>query len=272
MASNTRTNITVDAELLSQARDLGGERLRRAGNALARDCGRASARAVAGREPRGDCRRQRLSGPTRAVVRRAAAVLMSRCTVHENPGASRGAAPLLLDVQAELLSDLATRVVVPLIPLADFGRPVARSHPTLMVSGAAHVMATHLIAAIPRAALGAETVRSSGSGRGSMPSPAASTPAFPGAGSAVSERTALPRRWPIAHRGVATGALVRPGESSQVRCTPVTVPSPSVTAARSAGQASRVPDGSPSSGRYLQRGWKRSAGRLPKAVMPRSRR
>ncbi len=81
---------------------------------------------------------------------------MSQCTVHENPGASRGAAPLLLDVQADLLSDLATRVVVPLIPLADFGRPVARLHPTFMVSGAAHVMATHLIAAIPRAALGAE--------------------------------------------------------------------------------------------------------------------
>jgi hypothetical protein len=36
-----------------------------------------------------------------------------QCDVHENTGASRGFAPYLLDVQADLLRQLDTRVVVP---------------------------------------------------------------------------------------------------------------------------------------------------------------
>ena len=66
----------------------------------------------------------------------------------------------------------------------------------------------------------------------SMPSPAAIT------SSATPKRTALPRRWPIARRGVSIGALSRPDGSSQVRCTPVILPARSVTAAISAGQVS----------------------------------
>ena len=45
---------------------------------------------------------------------------------------------------------------------------------------------------------------------------------------------------------------MRPDGSSQVRCTPVISPSPSVTAASRAGQVSRVPSGVPGSGRYQQ--------------------
>ena len=67
----------------------------------------------------------------------------------------------------------------------------------------------------------------------SMPSPAAMTsPATP-------KRTALPSRSPIARLGVSIGALSRrPIGSSQVRCTPVILPSRSVTAAIIAGQVS----------------------------------
>ena len=39
-----------------------------------------------------------------------------QCDVHRNDAASAGYAPFLLDVQADLLADLDTRVVVPADP------------------------------------------------------------------------------------------------------------------------------------------------------------
>ncbi|MGH7078869.1 MAG: CcdB family protein, partial [Acetobacteraceae bacterium] len=49
--------------------------------------------------------------------------------VHANPGPSAGYAPYLLDVQADLLAELDTRVVVPLIRAEAFGRRISRLHP-----------------------------------------------------------------------------------------------------------------------------------------------
>ncbi|KPH87197.1 hypothetical protein GLUCOINTEAF2_0204169 [Komagataeibacter intermedius AF2] len=66
----------------------------------------------------------------------------------------------------------------------------------------------------------------------SIPSPAART------SEAAPKRTAWPSRSPIARRGMATGALPFPSRASQVRCTPVTRLSGSVTAAIMAGQVS----------------------------------
>ena len=63
--------------------------------------------------------------------------------------------PYLLDVQANLLSDLQTRVVVPLVRAAAFGRPATRLHPRFTIAGHRPVMATHLVAAVRRQALGA---------------------------------------------------------------------------------------------------------------------
>lgn len=66
----------------------------------------------------------------------------------------------------------------------------------------------------------------------SIPSPTATT------SSTTPNRTQLPSSRPIARPGVAIGALPLPPRASQVRCTPVIVPSRSVTAASSAGHVS----------------------------------
>ena len=56
---------------------------------------------------------------------------MARFDVHRVEG---WGAPLVIDVQANLLGELSSRVVVPLVPLADLGRqPMARLEPVLTI-------------------------------------------------------------------------------------------------------------------------------------------
>lgn len=55
----------------------------------------------------------------------------------------------LLEVQADLLRDLNTRVVVPLIPRDRAPLPAARLNPVLLVAGAEHVMVTQFLSAVP---------------------------------------------------------------------------------------------------------------------------
>lgn len=55
----------------------------------------------------------------------------------------------LLDCQSDLLDDLTTRVVVPLMPMADFD-PVLRLNPVFTINGAKLIMATQLMFAMPR--------------------------------------------------------------------------------------------------------------------------
>ena len=62
--------------------------------------------------------------------------------------------PYLLDVQADLLDELATRAAVPLIRAERFGRRARGLHPAYEIGGNTVVMATHLIAAVPRTELG----------------------------------------------------------------------------------------------------------------------
>jgi toxin CcdB len=63
--------------------------------------------------------------------------------------------PLLLDIQADLLSQLATRVVVPMTSVKRYGtKPITRLNPTATVSGVEYVVVFQEIAAIPRSALG----------------------------------------------------------------------------------------------------------------------
>lgn len=71
---------------------------------------------------------------------------------------SRSNGPLLLNCQADLLGDLATRFVVPLLREADVPRPMARLHPIFAIDGQRFVMATHLAAAIPSRELGERVV------------------------------------------------------------------------------------------------------------------
>ena len=62
--------------------------------------------------------------------------------------------PLLLDVQAGLLEDLATRLVVPLVAASDFGPAIERLNPIVRFGNRNYVMATAEMAAISRKGLG----------------------------------------------------------------------------------------------------------------------
>ena len=74
--------------------------------------------------------------------------------IYANPRG--GDYPLLLDIQADLLSSLATRVVVPLVKRKRLGRAhVRRLNPFIAVEGVEYAALFQEMAAIPSAALGA---------------------------------------------------------------------------------------------------------------------
>ena len=79
---------------------------------------------------------------------------MARGDLYENRGRSRASAPLLVDLQHDLLSDLETRVVAPLVRLADLRRRIERLHPEIEIAGERLVVAVHMLASVPRRELG----------------------------------------------------------------------------------------------------------------------
>lgn len=91
---------------------------------------------------------------------------MAQFDVHRNP--KGGAYPLLVDVQAELLSRLATRVVVPLVAMRRHGaRPITRLNPVVRFKDTDYVLLFQELAAIPATALG-EVVGSLAGRRGEL--------------------------------------------------------------------------------------------------------
>lgn len=62
-------------------------------------------------------------------------------------------ANLIIDVQANLLNELKTRVVVPVLPLDHAPLPAKRLNPIFIVNGSNYVMVTQFISAIPAAQL-----------------------------------------------------------------------------------------------------------------------
>jgi toxin CcdB len=64
----------------------------------------------------------------------------------------------LLDVQADLLRHLSTRVVVPLLPVASAPATIARLNPMFEIDGERYVMMTNQIAAVQAKELGAVVV------------------------------------------------------------------------------------------------------------------
>ena len=74
---------------------------------------------------------------------------MARFSVHLNPNGG-----YLLDVQADLMRHLNTRVVVPLMPLDQAPKPATRLNPLFMIDGVEHSMVTQFMAAVPAADLG----------------------------------------------------------------------------------------------------------------------
>jgi toxin CcdB len=74
---------------------------------------------------------------------------MAQFDVYRNPSGDG----FVLDVQAELLDELKTRVVIPLLALPRFPKPAKRLNPLFTVARRRHVMATQFMAAIPVAEL-----------------------------------------------------------------------------------------------------------------------
>lgn len=77
---------------------------------------------------------------------------MAQFDVYRNPRGGRF--PLLLDVQAELLARLETRVVVPMAHQSRYGaRPISVLNPTATVRGVKYVLVFQELAAIPSSAM-----------------------------------------------------------------------------------------------------------------------
>ena len=72
---------------------------------------------------------------------------MARLDVHPMPGKGRDG--YVLDVQADLLSHLTTRTVVPLLPEGTAPKPISELNPVFEIGGERHVMVTQAIASIP---------------------------------------------------------------------------------------------------------------------------
>lgn len=70
---------------------------------------------------------------------------MGRFTVYRNPDN----AGYLLDLQAEINSHFETRVVAPLLPIADVPHYAISLNPVFDIEGARYVMATQGLAAVP---------------------------------------------------------------------------------------------------------------------------
>lgn len=71
---------------------------------------------------------------------------------------------LVLDCQADLLNDLNTRLVVPLLSIEEAPKPATRLNPVFDVDGGRLVMVTQFAASMPTRELG-EIVQSLGSER-----------------------------------------------------------------------------------------------------------
>lgn len=80
---------------------------------------------------------------------------MPRYDVHRNPNPrSRTHSPYLLDVQADALAGLHTRVVVPFSPVEEAPQMPRALYPLFEVEGRAMVMLTPLVAGVPISSLG----------------------------------------------------------------------------------------------------------------------
>lgn len=70
---------------------------------------------------------------------------MARFDVYRNPDGTG----CLLDIQADLLSHLNTRVVVPLLPLSKSPQPARTLNPCFTIAEETLVMSTQFMAAVP---------------------------------------------------------------------------------------------------------------------------
>jgi len=80
---------------------------------------------------------------------------MAQFDVYRNPNkASSRAIPFLVDVQCDHLSGFETRVVIPLTTAEQLDKAARRLNPHFEIDGAALIMMTERLAAVPKQALG----------------------------------------------------------------------------------------------------------------------
>lgn len=79
---------------------------------------------------------------------------MARFSVYPNPEGDG----YLLDVQADIMRHLNTRVVVPLMPLGKAPQPATRLNPLFAIEDSEHAMVTQYLAAVPLSVLKRETL------------------------------------------------------------------------------------------------------------------
>ena len=89
---------------------------------------------------------------------------MAQFGVHRNPNPqTKALIPYLLDVQSDLLSDLGTRVVVPLCPASAMkGKLVRTLMPVFQIDNKSYAMLTPQLAGIESKRIGPEVVNFSG--------------------------------------------------------------------------------------------------------------
>ncbi|KQV42885.1 hypothetical protein ASE26_02950 [Duganella sp. Root198D2] len=80
---------------------------------------------------------------------------MARFDIYVNPGRNHRNIPYLVDVQSNVISGLATRIVVPLRPLAGFSSSALPPDlfPIIQIDGGDYVLDTPQLGAIPLAEL-----------------------------------------------------------------------------------------------------------------------
>ena len=77
-------------------------------------------------------------------------------TIYRNKGNARDY-PYLLNVQSDIIDELNTRMVIPLVPLVAFiGRPAQRLNPVISVEGKKHLVLTQEMASVRLGQLGEE--------------------------------------------------------------------------------------------------------------------
>lgn len=81
---------------------------------------------------------------------------MPQFTLYRNPNPkTKAATPYLLDVQTDLLSELGTRVVIPIFKRKNLGiKPLTRLTPEVEIQGEKHVLMTPQLAGVSTKELG----------------------------------------------------------------------------------------------------------------------
>lgn len=76
---------------------------------------------------------------------------MARFDIYSNPGKNKGNIPYLLEVQSNVISGLATRLVIPLRTMSGFSALALPTDlfPTITVNGVDHFLDTPQMGAIP---------------------------------------------------------------------------------------------------------------------------